>query len=90
MDAVQAFILSMKRESQNQYKYGKSHKEYKKPTKHYQETYVIFHIFHFLLGKLKVQTFVNVSSFPDLSHFSLPSGVLKILVINVWRSPIEF
>jgi len=32
MEGVQAFILSMKRESHNQYIYRKSHKEYKKPT----------------------------------------------------------
>jgi len=32
MEGVQAFILSMKRESQNKTLYGKSHKEYRKPT----------------------------------------------------------
>jgi len=32
MEVVQAFILSMKRESQSRCIYGKSHKEYQKPT----------------------------------------------------------
>jgi len=32
MKGVQAFVLCMEKESQNQYMYGKSHKEYKKPT----------------------------------------------------------
>jgi len=49
MEGIQAFLLSMKRESQNQYIYGKSHKEYKKPTTYHQEIYVIYNIEYFFL-----------------------------------------